>query len=263
MALAALLFRFTGTGFSAEPPCPIIAAGGSARVGVQVALSYAEPFASSRIAIIIDDLGEDPSVLKALDRVPLTLAVMPGQPCSRETALEAARQGFEVILHLPMEPLEFPRRDPGEVAVRRGMSGADVARLLDRAMADVPGARGLNNHMGSRATRDPILMTHLLTEIRARDLFFIDSRTTGRSVAFRTARELNVRAAARSVFLDVDREPAAIRRQLRELEATARKEGAAIGIGHPFPETLEALRDIAPRLAARGFRLVFASSLTE
>jgi polysaccharide deacetylase 2 family uncharacterized protein YibQ len=223
------------------------------------------PEDSPRLAIIIDDLGQDSRQVQLLARMraPLTVAVIPGQACSRETAVEAARARLEVLLHLPMEPLRQPSEPSGFGRIRVGMTGPEVARLMEGAVAEVPGAVGLNNHMGSRATRDRRTMELVLEQARSRGLFFIDSRTTGGSVAFRTARDLRVRAGYRSVFLDAERSRAFVRQQLRQLEAVARREGAAIDIGHPFPETLEALGDLVPELARRGVKLVYASQLVD
>jgi polysaccharide deacetylase 2 family uncharacterized protein YibQ len=222
------------------------------------------PPPAGRVAIIIDDLGYDPHALAGLGALPapLTVSVIPAQKWSREMALRAARLGYQVMIHLPMEPLRYPGDQPRLDTVEVGMGPPEVARLVDAAIADVPGAVGLNNHMGSRATRSPALMREVLRLAKANGLFFIDSRTTSRSVAYETARELGVRAGWREVFLDSVRSPALIRRQLRHLMSLARRQGGAIGIGHPFPETLEAVREAIPEMEAQGIALVYAGQLT-
>jgi uncharacterized protein len=125
----------------------------------------------------------------------------------------------------------------------------------------VPHAAGVNNHQGSLATSDPALMEALMPALRDRGLFFIDSRTTPATVAYATAQRFGVRSASRKVFLDDTPTRAAILAQISQAATDAQRDGSAIAIGHPHPETIAALTDSLPRLESLGFRLVFASDL--
>jgi len=215
-----------------------------------------------RLAIIIDDLGEDVAPADALLKLPyrLTLSILPDQPHSAEIAERAYRRGDQVMLHLPME-FEGNAAKPEPVELRVGMNAAEVDRLVERMLEAVPHAAGVNNHEGSRATTDPKLMADVMGVLRQRNLFFIDSRTTAATVAYAVARQAGVRAASRNVFLDDVQTREAILRQLDLAARDAAKDGSAIAIGHPHPVTLAVLAESLPQLESRGIRLVFASSL--
>src|SRR4029077_1842788 len=131
----------------------------------------------------------------------LNFSVLPNAPHAVEVATQLHERGFEVLCHLPMEPEQFPRVSPGSGAVLTSMSDNEIARTTLTNVEAVPFARGVNNHMGSRATADRRVMTSVLNAL-PEDMYFIDSRTTGASVAGTVARQLNVRTASRSVFLD-------------------------------------------------------------
>jgi polysaccharide deacetylase 2 family uncharacterized protein YibQ len=165
----------------------------------------------------------------------------------------------EIILHLPMEP-EDPRLDPGPGAIRVGMSAAEVAVAVEAALAGLPHVTGVNNHMGSRATADEATMARVMAVLAAKDLYFLDSLTTPRSVAAQAATRAGVAALRNRIFLD-QAEPASdqIRRNLQQLIRSARSRGFAIGIGHPYAETLAVLRSELPRLQREGVRFVTLS----
>lgn len=212
------------------------------------------------IALILDDVGYDPAAAEEAASLgtTLTFAVIPGTPHAGRSADLLASLGFEVLCHLPMEPIGYPAVSPGEGAILRSMSNDEI-RVRTRALfRSVPHARGINNHMGSAATADVRVMENVLAAVREEGVFFIDSRTTGRSISGDVARRLGVRTASRDVFLDDDPSEAAIRRQVRELAASA-EDGVAIGIGHLYPSTLRVLRDELPRLQREGFRFISAS----
>jgi hypothetical protein len=216
-----------------------------------------------RLAIIIDDVGQDLHPVERLTRMRhrLTLAVIPHLPHSRQAAEIAHRRGFEVMLHLPMEPLDYPAQDPGPGAIRAGMDAAEIHRTVLANLAAVPHARGVNNHMGSRITAEPRPMQAVLETLATTPCYFVDSRTTVASVAYRLARELRVPAAERTVFLDDRAETQSVRAQLREAVRLARERGQAIAIGHPHPVTLEVLGRDLRGLADSGVALVFVSEL--
>ena len=219
--------------------------------------------AIARIAIVIDDLGNDADALERIAswRYPVAGAVLPGLPGSADAARRLAASGKEVLLHLPMEPDGYPRVQPGPGVILRSDSDEQIAQTVNQDLESVPGAVGVNNHMGSAATADPRVMRAVVNVLAGRGLFFLDSRTTDSSVARRMADEAAVPAVSRRVFLDTVPSAAAIGRSYRELLQRARSEGTALAIGHPHPETLALLERELPRLAERGVRLVRVSAL--
>ena len=223
--------------------------------------SAAEP--SPRIAIIIDDLGYQ---LEAGRRAialpgPVAFAVLPSTPRGQLLAQLANEAGKEVLLHLPLEAVDY--RGPAEPgAIMLDMSRGTFHRTFVDALATVPFAVGVSSHRGSLLTRHPGHMGWLMEEIRDRgDLFFIDSYTTHESVALRMAIEAGVTATRRNVFLDHDPSTEAVARELERLKAMARKQGHAVGIGHPFPRTLDILERELPKLQEQGFELVTIGEL--
>lgn len=211
-----------------------------------------------RIALIIDDLGYE---LTAGRRVvglpgPVACAVLPATPRGRLLAELAAAAGKEVLLHLPLQAEDRDVDvDPG--ALLLDMSRDQFATAFENNLASIPHVSGVNNHRGSLLTRHPGHMRWLMEELQVRDdLFFVDSFTTHRSVAMQLAAEAGVRAAKRDVFLDAVRSPQAVAAEFERLKRLARRHGAALGIGHPYRETLDFLETALPQLEAEGFELV-------
>ena len=191
---------------------------------------------------------------------PLTISVLPNHPHSIYIAEEAHRRGYQVLLHLPMQSVGNEKPEAQEL--RPGMAAGEVTKLVDQMLQAVPHVVGVNNHQGSRATADPVLMSELMPALRDRQLFYIDSRTTATTVAFDSARENGIPSAFRNVpFLDDIAEVAAIRKQLELALRGARNKGEAVTIGHPHPATLQALSEILPQAETQGVHLVFASDL--
>jgi polysaccharide deacetylase 2 family uncharacterized protein YibQ len=218
-----------------------------------------------RVAIVIDDLGYSRNGvvtdLLSLD-LPLTIAVLPTLPHSN-FALERARsEGKCAILHLPMEPDESKGSDLEMVTT--GMDDADIERLVRRYINSLPGIEGVNNHQGSRATADPRVMAAVLGAVKKEQLFFLDSLTSNKSVAYNTARELGVATARNSLFLDTDTEDAeVVERRIRQLVSMARANGSAVGIGHPRRWTLAALENSKSFLDNTDIELVFLTDIVE
>lgn len=215
-----------------------------------------------RLAIILDDLGNDRVAAQAIFAMPypLTLSVLPNHPYSVDIAQEATRRGFQVMLHLPMESVGNERPEAQEL--RPGMSASDVSVLVDNLLQAVPDVAGVNNHQGSQSTADVALMDELMPVLRAHKLFYVDSRTTAATVAYDTAQRFGVRSAFRNVpFLDDVAEVGAVRKQLQLALLGARKKGDAVAIGHPHPATLQALREVLREAKAQGVQLVFASEV--
>jgi uncharacterized protein len=216
-----------------------------------------------RIAILIDDLGNDRAALERLARwpEPVAGAVLPLLTGSAAAAEELARSGKEVLLHLPMEPRGFPGVRPGPGVVLVSQSDAEIRRTIADDLASVPRAAGVNNHMGSLATADPRVMGVVVSELARRRLYFVDSRTTDATVAAEAAAAVGVPCVSRRVFLDDVQTEEAVTRSLEELVAKAKAEGFALAIGHPHPATLAVLERELPHLGRRGVQLVRVSEL--
>jgi len=224
--------------------------------------SGSAPQNGARLAIILDDLGNDRRVADAIFELPypLTISVLPNHEHSQEIAKEAERRGYQVMLHLPMQAVSTEKPEAQEL--RPGMPAGEVSKLVNQFLQDIPGAVGVNNHQGSEATSDPALMRELMPVLRDHHLFYIDSRTTAATVAYETAQSSRVPSAFRNVpFLDDVREVAAVRKQLELALRGAREKGEAVAIGHPHPATLEALREVLPNAQSEGVRLALASEL--
>jgi polysaccharide deacetylase 2 family uncharacterized protein YibQ len=215
-----------------------------------------------KVAIIIDDLGYDPKIARsflALD-FPLSFSVLPQAPFTRRIVEAVNSKGAELILHLPMEPKNYPKLNPGPGSLLLSMDEAQIQKVLENDLRQIPGAKGVNNHMGSSFTENRDMMLIVLRALKHKDLYYIDSRTTGRTVGYQLARELGLKAGRRSVFLDNDRSPKAIAIQMEKLLSMARHSGTAIGIGHPHKETIEILKKYAAE-TMKEFEFVRVSAL--
>lgn len=217
------------------------------------------------LAIVIDDMGRDINILRELAEVgaPVTVAVLPNLKHSKETAEEAHSKGIEVILHLPMEPRDLKGNDPGKGALLTAMGPEEIRKRIEADLSQVPYAKGANNHMGSRFTEDKDDMRTVLKALKERDMYFLDSRTSPASVAGKLAREVGIKNFDRNVFLDNNQDVAYIKRQLAEAISISKKKGKAIAIGHPHPETIQALKESVSELNANGVRVVPLSELME
>ncbi len=213
------------------------------------------------VAIIIDDMGMDRARAARLAALPgpLTFSYLAYAPDIDAQSRGARANGHEIMLHMPMEP--EGRDDPGPGALRVSLTDEDIRARTAASLDRLPLAVGLNNHMGSKFTRDPRAMRPVLAELASRGLLFVDSRTAGSSVGLDVAKQSGVAAAGRDVFLDNEIDARAIRVQLAELERVASRRGSAIAIGHPHEATIEALAQFLPGMQARGLQLVAASAI--
>lgn len=220
--------------------------------------------AKPKIAFVIDDLGYDLDMALSFIRLdlPLSLSVLPSAPFTEIIVREANKEGREIILHLPMEPKRYPSVDPGPGTLFVSMGESEINGILDQNLSDMPGIRGVNNHMGSRFTEDSEKMFIVLQKLKKKGLFYIDSRTTSKSVGFQMAKKMGLPTAERSVFLDNDLAPKTMKVQMERLLSMARHKGSAIGIGHPFKETLGALEEYRSEIKAE-FRLAPVSELVD
>jgi len=217
------------------------------------------------IAIVIDDLGQDLAPARDIMSLPgnITCAVMPGLPQSRKVADLALRNKREVLIHLPMEPKDRNlKASPGTLS--SDMTPMDFLSTLSDDVASVPGAVGVNNHEGSALTENKEAMKFLMAELKARNLLFLDSLTGPKSVAYATAKEFGLKAAKRDVFLDNEGDNTVyIGKQLEELAQIAKEHGHAIGIGHPHPATISALRTWLSEADKQGITIVPVSRLMQ
>jgi uncharacterized protein len=218
------------------------------------------------IALIIDDLGNQRDLgMRAVSLPgPVACAFLPYGPFTEALASQAHAHRKEIMLHLPMQAV-----DQGNKRVEQGTLTLDMTeRQFLKAIADelaaVPYVSGLNNHKGSLLTRHPGNMAWLMQAINLRgDLFFVDSRTTKETVASQLAGEYGVPNISRNVFLDNDPDTEAVRVQFRKLIAIARRDGTALGIGHPLPGTLNVLREELGNLHHYGVQLLPVSRLID
>jgi len=218
-----------------------------------------------RVALVIDDLGYSRNGvvtdILSLD-LPLTVAVLPTLPYSAFALEKAQREGKCTILHLPMEPDEAQGSDLAMVT--SDMDEGEIERLVARYIQSLPGIEGVNNHQGSLATTDPRVMKIVLAVVKDYGLFFLDSLTSSKSIAYNTAREMGVATARNSVFLDADTEdPEVVERRIRELVAWAHSHGTAVGIGHPRPWMLDALEHSESFLKSAGIELVYLTDIVD
>jgi len=214
------------------------------------------------IAIILDDLGPSPARAAAAIALsgPLTLAFLPYAGALSEQTAAARAAGHELMIHVPMEP-EGKNGDPGPRALMVDMKRGEILERLRWDLDRFEHYVGINNHMGSRFTKNRDHMATVFRELKSRGLLFVDSRTTADTVGKKLAQEIGVPFAERQVFLDNSRSAANVKERLNELETLARKEGMAIGIGHPHKVTLTALQNWLPTLAEKGFVLVPVSAI--
>lgn len=221
------------------------------------------PIGRGTVAIIIDDMGSSLHEVEALTaiNVPLTFSIIPGLAKSREVAEVAHDKDHEVMIHMPMEPKDYPKRRLEKNGLLLAESDEEIENQVKEYLKTIPYAVGANNHMGSRFTEDEGKMRDVLQVLKGKGLFFIDSMTTPRSVGRKLAGEMGIRTAARNVFLDNDQDVAAIRKQIEQLARLAAKRGSAIGICHPHGATIQALAAELPVLEKEGITFVYASKL--
>ena len=216
---------------------------------------------AGRIAIVIDDFGyqEQNLVLSFCELPqPITFSIFPGEKHTAWIAQQAIEKNHGVMVHLPMEPIDYPARDPGPNAIFSDYAPEKIAELTQDALASVPYAKGMNNHMGSRITQNFEAMKAVLQVVKRWNFFFIDSVTSPQSMAYAIARDMDIPSDRNALFLDIVEDEDAVVKRLYRLAARARHEGTVIGIGHAKPNTLHALQRMLPELTEQGFVFVLA-----
>ena len=216
-----------------------------------------------RLAIIIDDLGYSLDLIDDLLEInlPLTLSIIPNQKYSREIAKIAHSRGYEIILHLPMEPEDDVQYNPGIGAILTSMNSEEIKKTVMEGIASLPYIKGINNHMGSKATQDYELMTEVLKVIKENNLYFIDSRTSEHTIGYKLALQMGLPTALRTIFIDRIANISYTEKKLKSLYRYAHDNDCAVGIGHAYHTTIQALRNILPKMNNPEVKLVFASEI--
>ncbi len=222
----------------------------------------ASPSKLPKVAIIIDDLGYDPRLAKKFVDIDknFTFSIIPSSPFHGKVARMIRERGGELMLHLPMEPNEYPIVDPGPGALFANMSPDELVSRLRENINLLPGIKGVNGHMGSRLTENSDQMNQIFTILKREDLYFVDSFTSPRSVCESSAKLLQVPFARRDVFIDHLQDEIFIRAQLDHLVKIAQKHGEAVGIAHPHKATIKVLKEVVPEMKKK-VELIPASKL--
>lgn len=213
---------------------------------------------SGKLAVIVDDCGYDMSSVRTLLNTGLSLnfAVLPYKPYSSDVLEMIKSDGRVAMLHLPMEPMDRSAMSEGSSTICTDMSKDKILELTRKAINSLPGVSGVNNHQGSKATADSATMTTVLQELRNQDLFFVDSRTSSKSVARDKAVAMGVPTARNDIFLDNSSDVQAIRKQIYKAMDIAEKNGSAIAICHARPNTAKAWSMYAEEIKNTGIELV-------
>lgn len=236
---------------------------------LRLELRYRVPLAVSstrpKIAIIMDDMGRDLKTFRQLLDIDLlvTPSILPESSYATKSALLLQQVGREYMIHIPMQPRSYPKVSPGPNALLLGLSEKQIRQLVRHYMERVPGAVGGNNHMGSRFTEERWPMRIVLSELQQEGQFFVDSKTIATSVGYDEARKLGVPTARRNIFLDNEENVTYIRQQLRKMVRMGDERGKVVAICHPYPETLEAIRQELDWMKQQPVDFVAASNLVQ
>jgi len=225
---------------------------------------------SGKVSIIIDDFGnhgEGTNEMLTNIQRPLTCAIMPFMPYTKEEAELAHKLGHEVIIHIPMEPHIGNPSWLGEKGITTLLPTEDIIRIVTEAIEEVPHAVGVNNHMGSKATENRRVVEAIIKVLKEKNMYIVDSRTSPNSVIREIAEEFGVKVFERDVFLDNSKDVYNIKKQIKELELVAERKKIAIGIGHVGPEggsvTAKAIQEMIPEIESMGLEIVTVSNLID
>lgn len=214
------------------------------------------PYAGN-LTFVFDDAGHNLDQLEYFLRLPFpcTIAVLPGLRYSSESARRIRKAGKQVILHQPMQSVDL-HINPGPGAVTPGLSAEQIKNIVRKNLEEIWPVAGMNNHEGSLMTADEAAMSAVLDVVAEKHIFFLDSRTTARSVVAKVAKEKNMAVWERAIFIDNDKSRAAMETQIKKGLSIARQKGSAIMIGHVFTvELAELLTEMYPALIEDGFSL--------
>ena len=213
-----------------------------------------------KIAIIIDDFGyydNNTTDMFLKFNYPITLAIIPGQKHSTQIAQEAKKHDKTIMIHLPMEAIEEKVED-SDFTIMTNMPDSVIANRIQKALAHLPDAIGINNHMGSRATADTRVMQIVFQQLKSNGKLFVDSKTTNKSIISEVASKNNVKFAVNNGFLErkKNEDEVYIQRKLAAIAKIAKRRGMAVVIGHPYKETIKVLSEEIPKLEKQGFKIV-------
>jgi polysaccharide deacetylase 2 family uncharacterized protein YibQ len=218
-----------------------------------------------QVAIIIDDVGWNLSIIKEIEKInqPLTLSILPKAPYSKKIVNEFKNKNYELILHLPLEPMPPSQCLDGGL-IKTEMTDEEIRKTFeDNVNEFLPYVKGINNHMGSLYTINEEKMRVLLENVKEKNLFFIDSLTNSKSCGYKIAKELGIKTAKRDVFLDLSPNPEEINKRIDELIKIAQEKGSAIGIGHAKASTINILKNRISDFEENGIKIVPVSSLLD
>jgi len=216
-----------------------------------------------KIAIIVDDIGYDLSLVNELLKIdiPLTFAILPFCPHSVESARRIHKAGKEILLHIPMEPLDYPEKNPGKGVLLVRMNEEELRQSLEEELSAVPHVSGANNHMGSKFMRHREKLAVVFRTLKGKGLFFVDSLTTGNSAGRAMAREIGLPFASRDIFIDNSRDSGKTNGDLLKLIKEKGRGKKLVVIGHPYPETIAAIKESVRRFRAEGIKIVPVSQI--
>jgi polysaccharide deacetylase 2 family uncharacterized protein YibQ len=235
-----------------------------AKVPSEIPEETAEQKPISRVALIMDDMGYSLDAIYDVLSLeePITVAIIPYSPLGVQTAQIANQSGLEILLHLPLESINNEAEYNGiRGMIRTDMTVQEIIAVVEEDLNQIPYISGVNNHMGSAVTPNESIMQTILERLKGKNLFFVDSRTTGKTVAFDVARRLNIPTAQRHVFLDTETDEDYIKEKLLELFTLAQQRGEAVGICHPLPSTMKVLKDYFRFADIYDVKPVFVSEL--
>jgi uncharacterized protein len=214
------------------------------------------------VAIIVDDIGYSLSAAQELRDInaDLTFAILPFQAHTREAAEMFHKANKETLLHLPMEPVSYPREKPGEGALFTDMNDEELVLQLKKNIADVPYISGVNNHMGSKFMTDEKKLILIFNELKKKKLFFVDSRTSNDTQAYAAAKKTGLQIAERKIFIDNNRDYNKVYANLINITKD-NDVSPRIIIGHPYPETIRALKEATKVLQEKGVSIVPVSKI--
>ncbi len=231
---------------------------------IQVSKQVIPSSKRQKIAFIIDDIGYDLSSLNELLTInaPITFSILPYSPYARDAAEKLRCAGKEIMLHLPMEPYDYPDKDPGIGALFLWMNEEEIINQIKKDIEAVPYISGVNNHMGSRFMENENKLGIVLNQLNKEGLFFVDSLTTKHSKGKKLAKGMGLRFASRDLFIDNNQDFTIILQNLTNPLKKRNQWKSLLIVCHPYPCTISALKDAVPKIKAEGISIVPASDLT-
>lgn len=219
-------------------------------LSVKLIISKEPTISRPKLAIIIDDIGNSKELGEELFKFKgLTYSILPDLPYSKYFAELGKKEGKEIMLHVPMEPKDNNKYGENDNLLKVSMTSKEIKEKIEKLIKSLDGIRGVNNHMGSKFTEDEEKVRVFLSEIKKRNIFFLDSRTSPDSKAYDIAKEMGIKSYKRDFFLDHNIDEVQIKEQLEKAVNFALQNGYAIAIGHPHKETIKVLKEKLPEIS--------------